>query len=100
MGKIRKSIKVGLDVANDGKCPVLIFYEALDGNSSGYVETIRNMENLKKCMKLDRIVRILEYFDVYCYSDAVIGRKKLLFQNPLDRWQTEIYRRLGLSPPV
>lgn len=71
--RLKKSIKVGLDVANDGKGPVPIFYEALDGNASGFVETIRNMENLKKHMKLDRIVRIN---DRGCFSAKILAETK------------------------
>lgn len=71
--RVRKSIKVGLDVANDGKGPIPVFYEALDGNSSGFVETIRNMENLKKQMQLDRIVRIN---DRGCFSAKILAETK------------------------
>lgn len=70
---LKKSIKVGLDVANDGKGPVPVFYEALNGNSSGFVETIRNMENLKKHMHLDRIVRIN---DRGCFSAQILAETK------------------------
>lgn len=69
----KKSVKVGLDMANDGKGPVPIFYEALDGNASGFIETIRNMENLKKHMKLDRIVRIN---DRGCFSAKILAETK------------------------
>lgn len=72
-GKIRKAIKVGIDMANDGRGPIPVFYEALDGNSSGYVETIRNMENLKKHMKLDHIVRIN---DRGCFSAEILAETK------------------------
>jgi transposase len=71
--RLKKSIKVGLDVANDGKGPVPIFYEALSGNASGFVETIHNMENLKKHMKLDRIVRIN---DRGCFSAKILAETK------------------------
>lgn len=70
---VNKSIKVGLNVANDGKGPIPIFYEALDGNASGFVETIRNMENLKKHMKLDHIVRIN---DRGCFSAQILAETK------------------------
>lgn len=71
--RIKKGIKVGLDLANDGKGPIPVFYETLDGNSSGFVETIRNMENLRKSMKLDHIVRIN---DRGCFSAEILAETK------------------------
>jgi hypothetical protein len=38
-----KAVKVGLNVANDGKGPVPIFYESLDGNADCFNATIKNM---------------------------------------------------------
>jgi hypothetical protein len=38
-----KAVKLGLNVANDGKGPVPIFYEPLDGNADSFEATIKNM---------------------------------------------------------
>lgn len=69
----KKAIKVGLDMANDGKGPVPVYYEALDGNASGYKATIENMKNLeklKKGLKIDKIVRIN---DRGCQSAKIVA---------------------------
>lgn len=54
----QKSFKLGLDIANDGQGPVPIWYESLDGNASGFEATISNMENIRKHLRLDRVIRI------------------------------------------
>ncbi len=65
-----KAVKVGLNVANDGQGPVPIFYEALDGNADPFEATIKNMENLKAHLKVDRIVRIS---DKGCFSAKIVA---------------------------
>jgi len=65
-----KAVKIGLDVANDGKGPVPIFYEPLDGNANCFEATIKNMENLKEHLKVDRIIRIN---DKGCFSAKVVA---------------------------
>jgi len=65
-----KAVKVGLNVANDGKGPVPIFYEALDGNADPFEATIKNMENLKEQLKVDRILRIS---DKGCFSAKIVA---------------------------
>jgi|GEM_PF-1184311 len=64
----KKSAKVGLDVAKDEYGQVPIYYEELDGNASGTAATIQNMENLKKHLRLDNILRIS---DRGCFSPKV-----------------------------
>ena len=64
----KKSAKIGLDVAKDEYGQVPIYYEELDGNASGTVATIQNMENLKKHLRLDNILRIS---DRGCFSPKV-----------------------------
>lgn len=65
-----KAVKVGLNVANDGKGPVPIFYESLDGNADPFEATIRNMGNLKQHLKVDRIIRIS---DKGCFSAKIVA---------------------------
>lgn len=69
----QKAAKVGLNVANDGKGPVPVFYESLNGNAQGFEVTHQNMENLKKYLKVDRIVRIS---DRGCFSAKVVAETK------------------------
>lgn len=64
-----KAVKVGLNIANDGKGPVPIFYDSLDGNGDPFEATIKNMENLKEHLKVDRIIRIN---DKGCFSTKVV----------------------------
>jgi transposase len=56
--RAKKAIKVGLNVANDGRGPLPIYYEPLDGNASGYQVTLANITHLKQQLRLDRIIRI------------------------------------------
>jgi len=65
-----KAVKIGLNVANDGKGPVPIFYEALDGNADPFEATLKNMENLKAHLKGDRILRIS---DKGCFSAKIVA---------------------------
>jgi len=65
-----KAVKVGLNVANDGKGPVPIFYEPLDGNADCFNATIKNMANLKEHLKVDRIIRIS---DKGCFSAKIVA---------------------------
>ena len=65
-----KAVKVGLNVANDGKGPVPIFYESLDGNADSFEATIKNMANLKEHLKVDRIIRIN---DKGCFSAKIVA---------------------------
>jgi len=65
-----KAVKVGLNVANDGKGPVPIFYEPLDGNADCFNATIKNMENLREHLKVDRIIRIS---DKGCFSAKIVS---------------------------
>ncbi|MDI6704338.1 MAG: DUF4277 domain-containing protein [bacterium] len=69
----RKSAKIGINIANDGKGPVPIFYEPLDGNATGFEATIENMENLKKHLKLDRLIRIN---DRGCFSEKIVAKTR------------------------
>jgi hypothetical protein len=59
-----------LNVANDGKGPVPIFYESLDGNADCFNATIKNMENLREYLKVDRIIRIS---DKGCFSSKIVA---------------------------
>ncbi len=65
-----KAVKVGLNVANDGKGPVPIFYESLDGNADSFEATIKNMANLREHLKVDRIIRIS---DKGCFSAKIVA---------------------------
>ncbi len=65
-----KAVKVGLNVANDGKGPVPIFYEALDGNADPFEATLKNMENLKEHLKVDKLLRIT---DKGCFSAKIVA---------------------------
>ena len=65
-----KAVKVGLNVANDGKGPVPIFYESLDGNADGFEATLKTMENLKAHLKVDRLLRIS---DKGCFSAKIVA---------------------------
>lgn len=65
-----KAVKVGLNVANDGKGPVPIFYESLDGNADPFEATLKNMENLKAHLKVDRLLRIS---DKGCFSAKIVA---------------------------
>lgn len=66
----KKAVKVGLDMANDGKGPVPVYYDPLDGNASGYKATIENMKNLKERLKIDKVIRIT---DRGCLSAKIIA---------------------------
>ncbi len=57
-------------MANDGKGPVPIFYEALDGNADPFEATLKNMENLKEHLKVDRLLRIS---DKGCFSAKIVA---------------------------
>jgi len=70
-GKVKKAFKMGLDVASDGKGPVPISYDIFDGNISGFEATIHNMETLKRCINVQKIVRVS---DRGCYSAEVVAR--------------------------
>ena len=69
----QKAFKLGLDIANDGGGPVPIWYDALNGNASGFKETTTNMENLKKHLHLDRVLRIN---DRGCFSAKIAARTR------------------------
>lgn len=53
-----KAVKIGLNVASDGKGPVPVFYESLDGNADVFEAVLKNMDHLKEHLKADRIIRI------------------------------------------
>jgi Domain of unknown function (DUF4277) len=65
-----KAIQVGLNGANDGEGPLPIYYEALDGNASGYQVTLGNITHLKQQLKLDWIIRVN---DRGCQSAKIIA---------------------------
>jgi len=69
----QKSVKIGLDVAKDEYGQVPIYYEDLDGKAQGTAAVIGNMENLKKHLKLDHILRIS---DRGCFSPEVAIKTK------------------------
>jgi transposase len=69
----KKSAKIGLNIANDGNGPVPVFYEPLDGNANGFKATVQNMENLKKYLKQDHIIRIS---DRGCFSARIVAETK------------------------
>lgn len=69
----QKAFQVGLNVANDGEGPVPIMYEPFDGNLSGFVATVTNMERMKSLLKIDRLIRIS---DRGCVSAKIITETK------------------------
>lgn len=87
-----KAVKVGLNVANDGKGPVPIFYEALDGNADPFEATLENMEHLKAQLKVDRILRIS---DKGCFSAKIVAETvRQGFDVIASMKLTEVYRTL------
>ena len=87
-----KAVKIGLNVANDGKGPVPIFYESLDGNADPFEATLRNMENLKEHLKGDRLLRIS---DKGCFSAKIVAETvKQGFDLIASMKLTEHYREL------
>ena len=87
-----KAVKIGLNVANDGKGPVPIFYESLDGNADPFEATLKNMENLKEHLKVDRLLRIS---DKGCFSAKIVAETvKQGFDLIASMKLTEHYREL------
>jgi len=67
---VMKCVKVGMNVEVSNGCGVPVWYDLLDGNEGECKATIRNMENLKKYMKPDTLVRIS---DKGCFSAEVLS---------------------------
>ena len=67
---VMKCVKVGMNVEVSNGCGVPVWYDLLDGKEGECKATIRNMENLKKHMKPDTLVRIS---DKGCFSAEVLS---------------------------
>ena len=68
--QVVKCVKVGLNVEVSDGCGVPVWYDLLDGNEGECAATILNMENLKKHLKPDGLVRIS---DKGCFSAEVLS---------------------------
>jgi transposase len=66
----KKCVQVGLDVSVSDGCAVPVWYDLINGNEDEYGPTIKNMENLKKYLKVDKIVRIS---DKGCFSAKILA---------------------------
>ena len=66
-----KSVKVGLNISVNDNCAVPLWYDVLNGSESEYKATIQNMDNLKKHLKVDKIVRIS---DKGCFSAKILSK--------------------------
>ena len=60
-----KEAQVGVNLANDGKGPVPIFYHSADGSANGHIAVAKNLQHLLKYLRPKRLLTIT---DRGCFS--------------------------------
>ena len=64
-GQVRKEAQVGVNLANDGKGPVPIFYHSANGSDNGHLAVAKNLQHLLTHLKPKRLLLI---HDRGCFS--------------------------------
>ncbi len=64
-GNDSKEAQVGVDLANDGKGPVPVFYHSADGSANGHTAVAKNLQHLLKYLKPKKLLIIT---DRGCFS--------------------------------
>lgn len=55
-----KEAQVGVNLANDGKGPVPLFYHSADGSANGHIAVAKNLQHLLKYLKPKRLLTVTD----------------------------------------